>query len=140
MKNRLKVVLDTNILLVPISSKSKHHWLFEKLIGSEYNLYITNEILLEYEEIISKKYSKKVAEDVISTLIILPNVYHTTIYYKWNLISHDLDDNKFVDCVINSNSHILVTNDKHFNALNDLDFPKVNILNIDGFAEYFDKL
>jgi hypothetical protein len=31
INNKLKVVLDTNVLLVSVSSKSKYHWVFEKL-------------------------------------------------------------------------------------------------------------
>ena len=54
MKDRLKVVLDTNVLLVSISSKSKYHWIYKKLISKEYDLCISNEVLMEYEEVNSK--------------------------------------------------------------------------------------
>jgi len=134
MKNRLKVVLDTNVLLVSISSKSEYHWVFDKLINDEYDLFISNDILTEYEEIISKKYSFSVAREVVKSLLVLPNVFKTSIYFNWNLIKEDTDDNKFVDCAINSNSNILVTNDKHYQILKSIEFPKVNIANIDDFA------
>jgi len=81
MKDRLKVVLDTNVLLVSISSKSKYHWIYDKLIADEYDLFITNEILMEYEEIISQKYNPSVARNVIKSLLILPNVYKVSIYF-----------------------------------------------------------
>lgn len=138
MKDRLQVVLDTNILLVSISSKSKYHWIFKKLLDSEYDLFISNEILMEYEEIISDKFNTDVAQNVLKALLMLPNVYHTTIYFKWNLINQDFDDNKFVDCAFSSNSHILVTNDKHFRILENLNFPKIKIVDINGFADYFE--
>lgn len=48
MKDRLKVVLDTNVLLVSISSKSKYHCIYDKLLSNEYDLFITNEILMKY--------------------------------------------------------------------------------------------
>jgi putative PIN family toxin of toxin-antitoxin system len=139
MKDRLKVVLDTNVFLVSISSKSKYHWVYDKLIANEYDLFVTNEILMEYEEIISLKYNSAVARDVIKSLLILPNVYKTSIYYNWNLITEDTDDNKFVDCAINSNSHLLVTNDKHFQVLKNIDFPKIGVTNIDDFASQLGK-
>jgi uncharacterized protein len=44
------VVLDTNVLLVSISDRSKTHWIYEKLIEGEYELAITNSILNEYQE------------------------------------------------------------------------------------------
>lgn len=134
MKNKLKVVLDTNVLLVSISSKSKYHWIYEKLLNKEFDLYISNEILMEYEEVISDKYNKSVARDVIKALLILPNVFKISIYYNWNLIKEDNDDNKFVDCALNSNSHLLVTHDNHFNILKRIDFPKIQIANTDEFA------
>ena len=140
MKNRLKVVLDTNVLLVSISSRSRYYWIFEKLLAKEYDLYITNEVLMEYEEFISKKYDPSVARDVVKALLILPNVYKVTIYYHWNLIKEDIDDNKFVDCAINSNSHLLVTNDKHFNILQEIKFPKIKFTNIQGFEEQLAKV
>lgn len=89
---------------------------------------------MEYEEIISQKYNSSVARDVIKSLLILPNVYKTSIYYNWNLITEDIDDNKFVDCAINSNSHLLVTNDRHFQVLKNIDFPKIEVASINDFA------
>ena len=137
MKDRLKVVLDTNVLLVSISSRSKYHWIYDKLLADEYDLFVTNEMLLEYEEIISLKYNSSVAREVIKSLLILPNVYKTFIYYNWNLIVEDANDNKFIDCAINSNSHLLVTQDKHFDVIKGIDFPKIEILSINGFAKQF---
>ncbi|HSH52721.1 MAG TPA: putative toxin-antitoxin system toxin component, PIN family [Bacteroidales bacterium] len=133
MKNRLKVVLDTNVLLVSISSKSKYHWIYEKLLAKEFDLFISNEILMEYEEVISHKFNTSVARDVIKALLILPNVSKISIYYNWNLITEDSDDNKFVDCAINSNSHLLVTHDNHFNVLKEIGFPKIQIATIEEF-------
>ena len=78
MSKKLKVVLDTNILLVSISSKSKYHWIFSKLLDNQYQLFVTNEILLEYEEIISSKYNTNVAKNVIRTLLYLDNVVLVT--------------------------------------------------------------
>jgi putative PIN family toxin of toxin-antitoxin system len=135
MRSRLKVVLDTNILLVSISSKSKYHWIFSNLLDGKYELYITNEILLEYEEIIASKYSEDVAKNVIRTLLHLENVLLMTPFFKWNLIVNDKDDNKFVDCYLISNGNVLVSNDKHFECLKEIDFPKVNVIRIDDFRD-----
>ena len=130
-----KIVLDTNILLVSISSKSQYHWIFEKLLNGKFELYITTEILTEYEEIITLKYNGNVAKNVIRTLLKLPNVHQQIIYYHWNLINTDPDDNKFVDCAISANANYLVSNDKHFNVLKEITFPKIIVLKIDEFKE-----
>lgn len=34
--NKLRVVLDTNVLLVSVSSKSKYHWIFQRLLELRY--------------------------------------------------------------------------------------------------------
>ena len=135
MSKRLKIVLDTNILLVSISSKSKYHWVFIELLNGNYELFVTNDILLEYEEIISSKYNTSVAKNVIRTLLYLQNVTLTAPYFKWNLIDNDKDDNKFVDCYIFSNCNYIVTHDRHFAHLKSIKFPKVNICNIEEFKK-----
>jgi putative PIN family toxin of toxin-antitoxin system len=132
-----KIVLDTNVLLVSISTHSKYHWIYQLLLKKDYELFITNEILTEYEEIIAKKYNPYVAERVAKTLLSLSNVHFTTIYYHWNLIKDDKDDNKFADCAIASNAHHLVTEDRHFNILKTIEFPKVNVISIAEFKLLF---
>jgi len=44
-----------------------------------------------------------------------------------------LDDNKFFDIAIAANVDYLVTNDRHFDKLKQLTFPKVNIINSEDF-------
>jgi uncharacterized protein len=51
-----------------------------------------------------------------------------------NLISADPDDNKFVDCAFAANAHYIVTNDKHFNILKLIPFPKIALLKIQEFG------
>ncbi len=43
------IVLDTNVVLVPISSKSPYHCILEQFIDGAYDLGITTEVLMEYE-------------------------------------------------------------------------------------------
>lgn len=51
------------------------------------------------------------------------------------------DRNKFVDCYVAANADYLVGNDRHFNILNSLDFPKINLLKYEEFEEmYKDKI
>lgn len=141
MKNKehLNVVLDTNVLLVSISEYSKYHWLYRCVTEKKIHLHITNEILAEYEEIIGAKLSPETAIGVIRALMELDNVHPTIIYFKFNLIVHDPDDNKFVDCAFSSNCDYLVTNDKHFDLLKTIDFPQLNIINLEKFREIMEE-
>ncbi len=125
--------MDTNILLVSISERSKYHWVFRRLLEQDFEIVITNEILAEYEEIISQKYSVAVAKNVIRTLLLLPNALKSDVYYNWLLITADADDNKFVDCAISANANYIVTNDRHFDVLKGVEFPPVSVINIEQF-------
>ena len=129
----LKIVLDTNVFLVSLVSHLKYYWVFEKLINSKYELAVSNEILTEYLEVVSQRYGLTETETKLDFLLLFPNVRLVIPYYHWQLIENDDDDNKFVDCAVASNADYLVTNDKHFNVLKDIGFPKINVINVDEF-------
>lgn len=131
----LKIVLDTNIILSSISRKSPYHLIVEALFDNIYELYVTSEILLEYEEKLISNFDKDLAETFISALLMNSSVYKVDFYFDLNLIKNDPDDNKFVNCAFASNVHYLVSNDKHFNVLKNTDFPKINILKIEEFLK-----
>ncbi|OHD78965.1 MAG: putative toxin-antitoxin system toxin component, PIN family [Spirochaetes bacterium RIFOXYB1_FULL_32_8] len=133
--NKLKIVLDTNILLVSISRKSEYHWIFDKFIKNEFYLCISNDILSEYEEIMSLKLPSALKQYVLDIIAVSESVLFTNNFYKWKFITSDPDDNKFVDCAITSNADYLVTNDSDFKIIKKIDFPKVHILNYKEFKE-----
>ena len=126
----MKLVIDTNILWVSVSRRSKTNWLFQDLIKGKYTLCVTSDILDEYAEIIEQKMGHKTSEVVLKLLDELENVEFVTKYFQWQFITADYDDNKFVDCAIACNAHYLATNDKHFNVLKKVEFPKVNVINL----------
>jgi len=131
----MTVVLDTNVLIVSLTSRSPYHKIFTALKNDLYTLAISTEILIEYEEKITEKYSSNAAHELLNLLSELPNVQSTAIYYYWQLIQADKDDNKFADCAIASASDYLVTEDKHFNILRQIEFPKVNVVDINSFLQ-----
>ena len=129
----LRTVLDTNIILSSISRKSPYRIILDKLFEKKFEVYITNEILLEYEEKLIENFDIEVAELTIDALLLLKNVKKIGIYFNFSLIEKDKDDNKFVDCAFAGNVHYLVTNDKHFNILKNIHFPKIKVINIEKF-------
>lgn len=129
----MRAVIDTNCLLASVPPRSKHYWLYLAFKEECFEWVISNEVLAEYEEKLSEIYSENAANIVLKILSVAPNVIFTEPYFKWNLVEKDPDDNKFVDLAIAGNADYLVTNDKHFNDLKELEFPKVNIVNIEEF-------
>jgi len=123
--SKLRVVLDTNAFLVSISRKSKFRTIFDSLLSSKIQLVISNEILMEYVEIIEQKANATVANNIAELLINRKNVEKIEISYKWNLIVEDFDDNKFVDCAVAGRAKYNVTNDRHFAILKNIPFPKL---------------
>lgn len=128
-----KVVVDTNALVSSLSAKSEFHKLIELILDENISLFITDEIMLEYEEVLQKKYSITVAQNFLSALKQIPTVKYVNIYFKWNLLAQDEDDNKFVDCYLAANAEYLITNDTGYNVLKRVDFPKVNIIKLEEF-------
>jgi len=53
---KLRAVIDRNILLVSVSSTSQYHRIFQKIPDGEPDVFATNGILTEYEEIIASKF------------------------------------------------------------------------------------
>jgi uncharacterized protein len=94
---------------------------------------ISNEILTEYEEILTKQTSPGIAQNVIKFILSLPNVIEQQVYFRWNLIHVDPDDNKFVDCAIAAGAKYIVTEDKHFNSIKQEEFFSLEILDSDAF-------
>lgn len=137
MKNpeKLAVVVDTNVLLVSISSRSQFHWFYQALLKGEFRIAVTLDILLEYEEKIGEHWSSSVATNVIRSVTELNNAIFVPVYYHLNLILEDKDDNKFVDCAFAANANYIVTQDKHFNILRTIPFPKILVADIDKFKK-----
>ena len=131
----MKVVVDTNVMLVSINPGSRFNPVFRQAISGQYNLCISNSILLEYEEIFTKRINFKMAELALVALINSPFVFRHDPRISWRLITADPDDDKFSDCAIAANSDYLVTNDRHFDVLKQTPFPKLRIISVEAFLE-----
>lgn len=90
-------------------------------------------------EVLGRNINSKVARLVLVHIQILPNVKFIAPHYSFGLIKADEDDNKFVDCAIASNAIFIVTEDKHFKELENIPFPKVEVVGIDDFLKYLKK-
>lgn len=133
MKRR--VVIDTNCLLAILPSQSPYHRVWSDFLGGKIEFCVSNEILMEYEEILSQKISSFFADAIIKTLLNQKNIVRVSPIWRFQLIIQDPDDNKFVDCAITGQAEFLVSNDKHFLVLKEIDFPAVNVVRIQDFVK-----
>lgn len=129
-----KIVIDTNALISSLSRKSVYHRLIQMVLNGEIEVFVTDEIMFEYEEKLVEKYSANVANNFVSALKELPNVQYVKVFYNWNLLN-DGDDNKFVDCYVSANAQLLITNDKGYNVLKQITFPPINIMKLEDFLQ-----
>ncbi len=129
----MRVVIDTNCLLASIPPLGNYYWLYEAFEQERFEWVISNEILTEYDEKITEHYSNRTAHLVLTILTFAPNALFSEPYYNWQLIETDSDDNKFADLAIAIGADYLVTNDRDFNILKSIDFPKVNVVSLDEF-------
>lgn len=131
-----RIVIDTNCLLAILPSKSPYHQVWTEFVNGAIEFCVSTEILMEYEEILSQKTSPTFADTIIKALLNRNNLVRVSPTWRFRLITEDPDDNKFVDCAISGQAEILVSNDKHFAILHDIDFPSVNVVKIQEFIRF----
>ncbi len=124
----IRVVIDTNSLLVTIAKKSRYRPIFDALRKGDFQLLLTTEILSEYAEVFEQRMNAVVSFNVIELISQLENASEVEVYYKWHLINTDVDDNKFVDCAVNGGAKFIVTDDRHFDVLSKVPFPSVEVI------------
>lgn len=131
----MNIVLDTNSLIMSISPNSSYRSVWDAFLRGDYTLCITNEIMEEYAEVLARNISPRVSEAIVYAILVRPNVLRFDPHFSFGLITVDADDNKFVDCAIVANAHFIVTEDKHFNVLKNIEFPHVDVIGIDDFKD-----
>ena len=87
----MNIVLDTNSLIMSIAPRSPYRNVWNAFLRGDYNLCVSNEIIEEYSEVLSR------------------------------------------------NAKCIVTEDKHFKVLENIPFPKVEVIGIEDFKCYLEK-
>lgn len=134
-----RVVLDTNCLLACIASKSENYRVWKDFQMGLFTLCVSNEILDEYHEIISRKTNPKVADNVVNAIIESEFVEFVDPQFHLGLIVADPDDNKFVDCAFAANAAFIVSDDNHFNVLDNISFPRLLVMRLNEFVSFLQK-
>ena len=131
----MRLVLDTNSLIQCVSRRSRYHDLWLSFIDGRNQLCVTTEILNEYVEILQRETTENFASIMLEVILNNPNTLFINIFYKFNLITADPDDNKFIDCAIAAQAKYIVTEDRHYDVLREVEFPKVDIIGLDEAME-----
>ena len=129
----MRIVLDTNVLLQSLPATSAYRPIFNAIRSGQIELVVSTDILLEYAEILGGRSSPLIADNVLALLLGPVDARRQNIYFRFNLIVTDPDDNKFVDCAIAGQADYLITNDAHFKHLAQVNFPTVRVLSAQEF-------
>ncbi len=136
----MRIVLDSNVLLVALGKRSRYKLIWQAFVKGIYKVVVSEDILHEYEEILLEHAAPDIADLVLESFVESPDVIYQRIFYNWNAIITDPDDNKFFDAAVAGDTDFLVTNDAHFNEAKKLKFPVVNIISADKFLEILKKV
>src|SRR3989338_3273116 len=118
----LKLVLDTNTIVSAFFWGGNEAELFRKIEQGKANLYITDEILKEVEEVIKRPKFDKVIKNAGLTLDqIMQKIFslsHLVIAPKLNIkVCRDEKDNKFLECAESAKVDYLVSGDEDLLSL-----------------------
>jgi uncharacterized protein len=113
--------LDTGVFLQIFGRKQPFHPILRALLDGRLILAVSTEILLEYQEVTTRLSGTERWRDMAALLDLLAqlhgNIRHVEPKFRFNVISNDLDDNKFCDCAIAAEANFVVTEDNDFNTL-----------------------
>lgn len=127
----MKIVLDTNILFSAVFFDNKPQELIELVLSKQIDVFVTEEILNEYEETLKagcKKVNSNLNEEIFNSFL---SVAHL-IERKTSLqLSRDKDDDKFLECAVDSNSDYIVTGDNDLLILKK--YRNIKIVSINEF-------
>ena len=110
----MKVTVDTNFLISATQwDYSVAHKLLKRFILLDAGIFTTQDILDETAEVLERdfEYSKIECKNIIEKILLFANLIKPK--HKVDVIKNDPDDNKVIECAIESSSDYIVTYDKH---------------------------
>ena len=110
----MKVTVDTNFLISATQwDYSVAHKLLNRYILSDAEIFTTQDILDETMEVLERdfEYSKDEAKTIIEKILLFVKLIEPK--QKVEIIKDDPDDNKVIECAIESSSDYIITYDRH---------------------------
>ena len=110
----MKVTVDSNFLISATQwDYSVAHKLLKRIILSDAKIFTTQDILNETVEVLERdfEYSKNEANNIIKKILLFAKLIEPK--QKINVIKDDPDDNKVIECAVESFSDYIITYDRH---------------------------
>lgn len=117
----MRVCIDTNVLVRLFGRNQPFRPIRLMLTAGRLELAVSNEILSEYEESVTRLSGGDRWQQIERLLIFLFQLHANILFinpqFRFRVITADPDDNKFVDCAIAAQADYIITSDTHFNEL-----------------------
>ena len=134
----MNIVIDTNVVVSAMFFGGKPRQLIDLLVTHRIDAFVSSEIVTEYQETVTElcsKYSSKPVQLPLSTII----AAMTSIEPESDIrICRDPDDNKFLNCAIDSKCTYIVSGDK--DLLSIVKYENVQIVTVAEFFQMHDPL
>ncbi len=94
---------------------------FDAWVSGKFRWAVSTEILLEHEEVAARMagpaYATLIFRAMNAVAASRRSLLHISPSFRFNLITNDLDDNKFADCAIAADADFIVTADSRFECI-----------------------
>ncbi len=121
-----KIVFDTNVLIsATLWDNSVAQKFLFKCIKENVQIFSSQEIIEEYKEILARDFDYKEQETGEILERVLQFVTLVTPSKKVDIVKEDADDNKILECAVESKSEYIVSYDKHLLKLKEFQGIKI---------------
>lgn len=110
----MKISVDTNFLVSATQwDYSVAHKLLVKLLEEEVQIFTTKDVLQEFSKVLERdfQYSNEEIAKIIEKVMMFTHLIETTS--KLDVIRDDPEDNKILECAVDSGSEYILTYDQH---------------------------
>lgn len=131
----MHIVIDTNVVISGTFFGGFPRKILEAVVNDKVNAYANTKIIKEYLDIIREMIIEKggkLDENILSPFIDKLNVVKSTSRIK---ISRDKDDDKFIECAIDSKSLYIVSGDK--DLLDIVEYQNIKIITAKDFYNQY---
>ena len=130
----MRIIIDTNVVMSGVFFSGIPSFILKAFNNATYDVYANDDIIAEYEEVyerLKQKLHRTPQTDLFHTFIDKLNIADT----KSNIaICRDPDDDKFLNCAIDTNSLYIVSGDRDL-----LDIQKFRNTTIITATEFYEK-
>ncbi len=138
MKNKVNIVIDTNVLLSALySNKGASYKLLSIIDSDKFNVNISTTLIYEYEEILKlkSKLEIKYIDSILNYICLIGK--KNKIFYLWRPKLKDSDDDFLLELAVKSNSIIVTLNGKDFKPANEF---KLKVMTPKEFLQYIGEI